>query len=184
MALCSPTSRGSTHDPPKSTDSPRRLKISEKRASSLATMRSQPRARLQPAPTATPRTLAIVGFAHRWRARAALPTNRMATRGASCVPVKPDRSAPEQKSPPAPVTTSTLSSAACPTSVKTSRSSAHIVGVAAFLRSGRFMVTVTTPPERPTRSVSTREPYRRGHPGRPGEAPPGPRRPTPRACRK
>ena len=50
LARCSPTSRGSSHEPPKSIDRPRRAKISEKRASSEATMRSQPRARLQPAP--------------------------------------------------------------------------------------------------------------------------------------
>ena len=58
--------RGSNHDPPKSSDKPRRAKISEKRAFWLATTRSHPSAMLHPAPTATPRTLAIVGIGKRW----------------------------------------------------------------------------------------------------------------------
>mgnify|MGYP003704745865 CR=1 FL=1 len=51
--------RGSNHEPPKSRLRPRRAKIWLKRAVRSATTRSQPSARLQPAPTATPRTLLI-----------------------------------------------------------------------------------------------------------------------------
>ena len=74
LALCNPTSRGSTHDPPKSIDSPLRAKISEKRASSEATTRSHPSARLQPAPAATPTTLAITGCGSACSAAQTAPT--------------------------------------------------------------------------------------------------------------
>ena len=62
FALCSPIKRGSSHEPPRSIASPRFTKISEKRALSPATIRSQPSARFSPAPTATPFTFAMVGF--------------------------------------------------------------------------------------------------------------------------
>ena len=62
FALCSPSRRGRTQEPPKSMLSPRRAKISEKRARSDATIRSQPRARLSPAPAATPLTFAMSGL--------------------------------------------------------------------------------------------------------------------------
>ena len=65
LARCMPTRRGRSHEPPKSMVSPRRAKISEKRACSEATMRSQPRARFMPAPTATPFTLAMTGLGMR-----------------------------------------------------------------------------------------------------------------------
>ena len=55
-------SRGRIQEPPKSTLRPRFEKISVKRARSDATTRSQPSARLQPAPAATPLTAAIVGI--------------------------------------------------------------------------------------------------------------------------
>src|SRR5947209_7093477 len=58
-ALCSPTRRGSTQEPPQSNANPRFEKISEKRASSEATTRSQPNAKLALIPAATPGTLAI-----------------------------------------------------------------------------------------------------------------------------
>src|SRR5581483_2672254 len=61
FALCKPMRRGNTQDPPKSIESPRLAKISEKRASSLATIKSHPSARLSPAPAATPPTFAITG---------------------------------------------------------------------------------------------------------------------------
>src|SRR6266700_182323 len=61
LALCRPMSRGNSHEPPQSSDSPRWAKISEKRAASDATIRSHPSARLAPIPAATPGTFAIVG---------------------------------------------------------------------------------------------------------------------------
>ena len=77
MARCMPTSRGNIHEPPKSTTSPRFEKISLKRARSDATIRSQPSARLQPAPAATPLTAAIVGLASSCSRNAARPTMRI-----------------------------------------------------------------------------------------------------------
>ncbi len=73
--------RGSSQVPPKSTDSARRAKISEKRAFSLATTRSQPSARFIPAPTASPRTLAMIGFATSCSASAAAFTGCIASSG-------------------------------------------------------------------------------------------------------
>jgi len=68
LARWMPTRRGSSHVPPRSTVRPRLAKISEKRASFDATMRSQPSARLRPAPAATPLTLAMVGLGQSWSA--------------------------------------------------------------------------------------------------------------------
>ena len=60
-----------------------------------------------PAPAAMPRTLAIVGWGSRYRAMATSPMWRMLARPwASAASPMPDTSAPEQKSPPAPVSTS------------------------------------------------------------------------------
>ena len=71
--------RGSSQMPPKSTTRPRRTKISEKRARSLAMTMSQPSARFIPAPTATPSTAATVGLASSYRVRAARLSGRMAS---------------------------------------------------------------------------------------------------------
>ncbi len=122
-------------------------------------MRSQPSARLQPAPAATPFTAAMVGFGSSCRASAQRPTVRIP---AIALPAPPPcsvfslgvRSAPEQKPSPAPVSTSTRSSRLSATSVNRSISSRHIGVLIAFNRSGRFSVHVTTPPARSTSSVS------------------------------
>ncbi len=111
-------------------------------------------------------------------------------------------SAPEQNAPPAPVTTTTRSSRRRATSENVSCSSCHMRPLPAFLRSGRFSVTVTTPPvaldddglgahgdtlptgtsRPPGRDAVTAEstpaaPGVRRRPGAP--RPPGPRRPRP-----
>jgi hypothetical protein len=52
------------------------------------------------------------------------------------------------------VSTITRSAGLAATSRKTRSSSFHIVALAAFLRSGRFIVTFTTPPARSTINVS------------------------------
>ena len=85
------------------TVSPAGAKISlEKRACSEATIRSQPRARFMPAPTATPFTLAMMGLGEmRWSARA-----MSATQCSRCIawrvsPPRSERSAPEQNASPA-----------------------------------------------------------------------------------
>ena len=107
-----------------------------------------------PAPAATPRTLAIVGCGMRWSAVATSLMWRMLARPWVFDEPIPETSAPEQKSPPAPVSTSTRSSALAPTSRNTASSSSHIAALAAFLRSGRVIVTVTIPSARSTSSVS------------------------------
>ena len=158
FARCRPISRGSSHDDPPSTDRPRREKISEKRALSDATVRSHARARPMPAPAAMPRILAMVGWGMRCSARITCPKNCIRTRcgswGLPLTPAGSAMSAPEQNAPPAPVRTSTRSSRRRATSVKVSDSSRHMRPLPAFLRSGRFSVTVTTPASRSTMIVS------------------------------
>ena len=143
--------------------SPRRAKISEKRAVSPATTRSHTSARLAPAPTATPRTLATVGCGSRCNARQTSPTWRIAVSwclpGSADPPPWPDdmspTSAPLQNSPPAPVIT-TARSSALPAIARISVSnSSHIGPLIAFLRSGRRRVMVTTPSRRSTVIVSS-----------------------------
>src|ERR1700722_17176191 len=158
LARAKPTSRGSSQDAPLSSARPRLAKIMESLARSLQTTRSQPSARDNPAPTAKPSTLAMVGMETWCRARATSPRRRMRARpdrvGSVAGPLGSERSAPEQKAPPAPVSTITLSSGLSSTSSKVLRSSVSILPLAAFLRSGRFIVTVTTPSLRSTISVS------------------------------
>jgi len=62
---------------------------------------------------------------------------------------------PSRRHPPRPVRTSARSWRSAATSSKVASSSCHMVPVAAFLRSGRFMVTVTTPSRRSTMRVSS-----------------------------
>jgi hypothetical protein len=66
----------------------------------------------------------------------------------------PDTSAPEQKSPPAPVRTTARTSSAEWRARTTSDNSSHITELAAFLRRGRFIVIVTTRSTSSTISVS------------------------------
>ena len=156
FARCMPTRRGSTQLPPKSKDRPRLANISEKRAVSEATTKSQMRAMLQPAPTATPRTLAMVGCGMRASAMHTSVMLRMDDNGCNLSgwAEPPLRSAPLQNSPPAPVSTMTRSSGFDPISKNVCFSSAHMVPLAAFFLEGRFMVTVTMPSWRKTSSVS------------------------------
>src|SRR5262249_8753771 len=115
-------------------------------------IRSQPSARLQPAPTAAPLTAAIVGFGISCSRRTmrpskriectALPTPPLAALGSFLSGV---RSAPDVKASPAPVSTSTRSLRVIAISSNVSVSSRTIVVLIAFFFSGRFIVTVTTP---------------------------------------
>ncbi len=83
------------------------------------------------------------------------PTWRIHDSWCMCTSPTSERSAPEQKLPSAPVTTTTRSrSGSAEMARNTSRSSPNILGLAAFLRNGRFIVTVTMPPARSTCSVS------------------------------
>ena len=121
-------------------------------------MRSHPRARDNPAPTANPSTLAMVGLVMWCRDRATSPRRRIRERpdcdASVAGPLGSPRSAPVQNAPPAPVSTMTRSSGLRSTSSKVACSSRSITALAAFFRSGRFMVTLTTPPLRSTMSVS------------------------------
>jgi len=145
LGPCIPTIRGRSQDPPKSTESPRRAKISENLERSVATTRSQARARFSPAPVATPSTRAMVGLASRCNARAALPTSRMCSRECWASGSRPPRSAPEQNAPPAPVSTSTRSAELLATSLNSFAIRGHMSRVTALRRFGRLRVTVTTP---------------------------------------
>ncbi|OGL20020.1 MAG: hypothetical protein A3K12_13100 [Candidatus Rokubacteria bacterium RIFCSPLOWO2_12_FULL_71_19] len=145
FARCMPMSRGRSQVPPTSTLRPRREKISEKRAVSAATIRSQPSARLQPPPAATPLTLAMTGLGMRCSASATSATCRMAVIGGPCTGGPAERSAPEQKASPAPVMTSTRSVGLAATSRNTASSSFHMAPFMAFFFSGRLSVSVTTP---------------------------------------
>ena len=71
FALPIPTSRGRSHEQPKSIDRPRRTKIALNRARVEAMTRSQPSARDIPAPAARPSTAAIDGLVSRCSASAA-----------------------------------------------------------------------------------------------------------------
>ena len=144
FAFCMPTIRGSSQLPPKSSESPRRVKISEKRARSAATTRSHPSARFMPAPTASPFTFAMVGFGSSYSARAAAFTSPIACSGGSDGP-SAARSAPAQKAFPAPVITRTRSVGQCDTSSRSRRKSSHPSCGTAFLRCGRSSVMVATP---------------------------------------
>ena len=83
-------------------------KSSAKAASREATIRSQPNARLQPAPAAMPVTFAMVGFVHSTNERTVWSMRRIrslnSNESADMLAGSP-RSAPEQNAPPAPVTT-------------------------------------------------------------------------------
>ena len=154
LARCMPTSRGSTHEPPKSTTSPRFEKISLKRARSDATIRSQPEREI----AAGARGDSVDRRDRRLRparAAAARPGPRCASRPAPRPargarrrsPLSP-RSAPEQNPSPAPVITSTRSSRFSATSSNSSVRPSHISPVIAFFLAGRFSVHVTTPSAR------------------------------------
>ncbi len=74
-------------------------------------------------------------------------------------------SAPAQKSPPAPVSTTTRVSASRDAPVSASPNAVQVGMSSAFFRFGRLMVTVVTGPSRSTRIVSQSPipilPYRR-----------------------
>ena len=160
LARCRPMSLGKIQEPPKSILSPRLENISENRARSEAITRSQPSAKLRPAPAATPFTAARVGLCISWRRRAHCPTTRIRATDAPTPPSMRSpasssvRSAPEQKASPAPVITSTRSSGLLSTSSNTDRSSPHIAPLIAFFLAGRLRVSVTTPSRRSTVIVS------------------------------
>ena len=161
LARRRPICWGSDHDVPPSSASPRRTKIWLKRARSVASTRSQASTSPRATPTATPSTAAIVGFGRVCRREIRLPTRRISlTIGCGPPPVSPlfspafdmppDRSAPEEKLPPAPVSTSALADGSCSSSVSTASKSDQISALIAFFFAGRFRVKVIRPPSRST----------------------------------
>ena len=107
-----------------------------------------------PAPTAAPLSAAMYGLSSRatWRGtlwtlsrsqlrRPAAATGR-SLRAVSATPESPFRSAPAQKARPAPVRMTARTSPSVRASSSASVHSRIIVGVKAFIRSGRFRVMV------------------------------------------
>ena len=112
-----------------------------------------------PAPAATPPTLAMVGLGNRCSRRATSPSARIRTQVRVTGPAggvrrgprgpRPSRRRRRPRSAPAPGPPGRP-----PPRRRSASSSRSIVPLAAFLRSGRFMVTVTTPSSRSTIRVS------------------------------
>ena len=161
LARWSPMSRGSSHDAPKSTDRPRLEKICENRADvgrhhQVAAERHAHAGAGGHAPDLGDGGL---GQAVQPEGHVAegphLHQVRVARAGRPRWTASP-RSAPEQKASPAPVSTMhPVVDGRRRRRRRSSSSSRHMVPLAAFLRSGRFMVTVTTPSVRSTIRVSS-----------------------------
>src|SRR5579883_2021494 len=150
-----PTRRGRNHVPPESGTRPTRVNTWMKDARSLAIRRSAARARLAPAPAATPFTAARVGFSM-VRSRRMILLYRARTTSPS--DVSPGtwslRSAPEQNARPAPVRTTHRTSSACSASRRASCSSCASRPSMALRTSGLFSVMRRTPSSVSTRSAS------------------------------
>lgn len=144
LACCRPTTRERSHAPPKSADRPRLTKISEKRACGVATTKSAPMARLHPAPTATPLTTEMTGLGISYSDRAMSPKSRMRVSGC-CSRFSPPRSAPAQKSSPAPVRMTARTEGSLRTWRTTSPRRYQAASVMAFLRRGWLSVIVAMP---------------------------------------
>ena len=148
LARAMPTGRGRSQVPPPSTARPILQKSSPNCARSVATMRSQQSARFDPAPTAYPSTIAMVGsgkFTSRSTARLRSPTR-------TCPSAAVLRwrmfvtSPPAQKWPPAPVRMTTRAAGFASISSSASRSSRRIAKSSALRASGRFRVIVAMAP--------------------------------------
>ena len=123
---------------------------------SPATTRSHSRAMLRPAPAATPRTLAIVGWGSRCSAAGDLAD--VAHAGQAWTSLRPSP-CPTRRRPSRSRRRHRSARArgrrrCAATSLNTASSSFHITSLTAFLRSGRFIVTVTIPSARSTSNVS------------------------------
>ena len=147
MALLNPMRRGRKKLPPQSGASPTRTKAWMNRASSEAIRKSQARARLHPAPAATPFTEATTIFSMpRIRKIMGLYLSRSdCPREPRCSRERPLRSWPAQKARPAPVISMHRVSSSRSASRSASNRSLFIWGVKAFSAWGRFRVMVATP---------------------------------------
>ena len=143
-----PTRRGRNQLLHASGTIPRRAKTNPNFAASLAIRTSIGSVSVTPTPTAAPLMAAITGFLHsKMRSDPSPPPSRCSRAACSSlwskVPPPLPRSAPAQKARPAPVTIATRISSFWSISSKTWSSSASIFVVSAFIRSGRFSVTVS-----------------------------------------
>ena len=105
--------------------------------------------RIAPAPAQMPSTAAITGCGQRRMASTRSPVIRVNSSSsgmsiATSGPMISCTSPPEQKLPPAPVSTTAFTSCAYCRPRNSSRSSAYESKVSGFLRSGRFRVSVAT----------------------------------------
>ena len=112
-------------------------------------------ARIAPAPAQVPSTAATIGCGQARIARTSSPVRRvkassLSARPASFIstsgPMMSCTSPPEQKSPPAPVSTTARTSSTRRSRSKVSASSRYDSKVSGFFRSGRSSVTVATRP--------------------------------------
>ena len=152
MARAAPIWRGSVQVPPASGIRPIRVKAWMKLALSVAITRSQASARLAPAPAAAPFTAASVGMGQSCSRRnsGSYSSRRTASRSRSARGVS-DRSCPEQKARPAPVSTSAR---ADPMAARIAISnSVRRVAFSAFITSGRLRVITARPSACETRRV-------------------------------
>ena len=147
-----PTMRGSMAQAPMSQPaSPTRLNRKAVLLRAVPKRRSEAMATIAPAPAQMPSIAATIGCGQIRIAFTRSPVMRVNSSNSGAFsrtsgPMISCTSPPEQKLPPAPVTTTTFTSGAWRRRSNRSRSSAYESKVSGFLRSGRFSVMVPTPP--------------------------------------
>src|SRR5690625_60556 len=125
---------------PNSGTSPRLTKGSRMRSSWPTETTSQWGGRGAPPPPATPGAAATSGLSKAAKTRVQLAKGWSASAVANSL-----RSVPEEKLPPAPVTSTTATAGFSRASAMASRKAAHCSTLKAFFRSGRFRVSCRTP---------------------------------------
>ena len=146
-----PISRGSKAQAPMSAPaSPTRVNKNAVLARAVPSRMSAASAIMAPAPAQMPSIAAMMGCGHKRMALIRLPVMRVNSSISGMVicvngPMISCTSPPEQKLPPAPVSTTALTSVLCSSARNISRNSAYESKVKGFLRSGRFKVIVATP---------------------------------------
>src|SRR3990172_9531032 len=119
-----------------------------KRAPRTAILRSQPRARQHPPPTASPLIRATEGNGislRAWKTSRNTPTPSSAFRGSAFAAWISEKSPPAQNALPAPVRTRTRADSSWASSLRAWSSSWPSARDSALRRSGRLRVRVTTP---------------------------------------
>src|SRR6266536_940000 len=169
--------------PVRSGTSPSAGSLTQSRASSASTRKSQERASWQPAPIACPRTAAtdtIRGSRSQvkpcWQTAIHCSKAGSSARGSGSSPGTPSaenirRSIPAEKDVPAPWTTTTRTRSGSPAPI--AARPRHIAGVIALRRCGRLSVTVATQPAGSESSISRRSPQRSRSAGSMDKRPPG-----------